>query len=75
MPSTKNQVPERGDVRCDAYGKMTCMAVADGYVMCRRPRAMPLVKSLSEWLSLRTEQEFNAFREAIAIAAKDRSNG
>jgi hypothetical protein len=41
--------PKRGDVRTDNFGRIVCMAVADGYVMCRRPGCMPFVKSVKEW--------------------------
>lgn len=43
---------ERGDVKRDHYGIFKCMAVADGYVMCRRPGRSPLVKSVKEWNAL-----------------------
>lgn len=37
------------NVRYDQYGKLTAMAWADGYVMVRRPHAMPFVMALKAW--------------------------
>lgn len=44
--------PKRGDVRYDRYGEFKCMAVADGYVMYRRPFSMPFVMTIREWQAL-----------------------
>lgn len=42
------------DIRYDKYGKLTCMAWADGYVMVRRPRAHPFVMTMKAWQALPT---------------------
>lgn len=44
--------PKRGDAVQDCRGKIKCMAVADGYVMCRRPRAVPFVMTVQNWSDL-----------------------
>lgn len=36
-------------VRYDQIGKLTAIAVGDGYVMVRRPRCMPFVMNLKAW--------------------------
>ena len=40
-----------GDWCEDAISKQTVLAVAEGYVMVRRPRAIPFVLCDTEWLS------------------------
>lgn len=44
-----------GEVRYDQYGAKRLMAEAEGYVMVRRPHAMPGVMSRKEWDALSTE--------------------
>jgi hypothetical protein len=44
-------MPRRGDAIADEYGTLKCMCVCDGYVMCRRKRAMPAIMSVKEWLN------------------------
>lgn len=39
-------------VRKDGRGKITFMCRSGGYVMCRRPRAMPFILSEKEWRKL-----------------------
>ena len=41
-----------GDVRCDDRGPLRCMAVAEGWVMVRRPRCNPFAMRLSEFENL-----------------------
>lgn len=36
----------------DKHGKLMHMATSGGYVMVKRPRAMPFVLSLKEWAKL-----------------------
>jgi hypothetical protein len=38
--------------RRDQHGVMRMMAVADGYVMVRRPGALPFVMSREDWMAL-----------------------
>ncbi len=41
-----------GEIRYDHNGPLRVMAVADGYVMCRRPRCMPFALSVKDWHKL-----------------------
>lgn len=41
--------------RYDIIGKIVLMAEADGYVMVRRPRCIPMVMPSKKWLSLSRE--------------------
>jgi hypothetical protein len=43
---------EVGETRYDHYGPLRAMAIADNYVMCRRPRCAPWVLSVKDWLKL-----------------------
>ena len=52
QPVQQGTVPEAGATRHDIRGKLRCMVVVDGYVMVRRPRAIPFVLSLKDWLLL-----------------------
>ncbi len=46
------KTPKRGDRVEDATSKITIMAVADEYVMCRRPGCTPFVRTIQEWNKL-----------------------
>lgn len=39
-------------IRYDEFGKITLMVYAEGYVMCRRPGAAPMLKSWADWQKL-----------------------
>lgn len=41
--------PRQRERYVDEHGPVVCMVVKAGYVMVRRPRAMPFVISLAEW--------------------------
>jgi hypothetical protein len=41
--------PKRGEVYADHIGIVRVMTVADGYVMARRPRAYPFVRSVKDF--------------------------
>jgi hypothetical protein len=41
-----------GERRWDQYGEWRCMAVVEGWVMCRRKGAMPHVMTVKEWSAL-----------------------
>lgn len=41
----------KGDKYKDKHGAVTVMAYVDGYVMAKRARCMPFVKSRKEFLS------------------------
>lgn len=45
--------PYPGERVRDAHGEFRCLAYAEGYVMCRRPRCVVVVKGRAEWLALR----------------------
>lgn len=53
-------LPKKGTVVFDIIGKVTCLAAANGYVMCRRPNAMPFVMALHEWNSLHAHKKTEA---------------
>jgi hypothetical protein len=36
-------------IRYDGLGKLKLMAKVDGYVMLRRPKCMPFVRSVGQW--------------------------
>ncbi len=40
--------------RHDGRGWIKALAIADGYVMCRRPRAMPFILRRKEWDAMTT---------------------
>lgn len=42
---------KRGDRTIDEHGEIRVMAVADGYVMVRRPGCLPFVLSVKEFLT------------------------
>lgn len=44
-------------IRYDAVGKLRMIACAEGYVMVRRPRAMPFVMDGKEWTALPTQSQ------------------
>lgn len=46
----------RGEVITVGYGPVKAMAVADHYVMCRRPGMAPFVMSVKEWVERRKQQ-------------------
>jgi hypothetical protein len=50
---------ERVDIRpaYDAHGKIVHMVTSGGYVMVKRPHAMPFVLSLKEWAKLPKERK------------------
>jgi hypothetical protein len=48
----KKTIIKIGDVKYDEHGKMTVMAVANGYIMARRPRCMPFVALEKIWNEL-----------------------
>ena len=52
QPSPVEPEPKRGDTAKDKHGFVTVMAVADGYVMARRPGATPFVKSVKDWYAI-----------------------
>ena len=67
---------KRGDTMVDVYGRVAAMAVVDGYVMCRRPRAVPFVMSVAEWARrARTPVEpcltLDQVRELVAMGEDD----
>lgn len=39
-------------IRQDEYGPIRLLAVAEGYAMVRRPRAVPFVMPLGQWEAL-----------------------
>lgn len=41
--------PKRGDECADDSGPIRCMAVADGYVMARRPGCVPFILTVKDW--------------------------
>ena len=41
--------------RADRYGPMRLMAVAEGYVMAKRPRGTPFVVAIDEWNKINDE--------------------
>ncbi len=49
-----SEKPKRGDFVTDCMSKITVMAVADNYVMYRRPGCMPSVKPINKWNELKT---------------------
>ena len=44
--------PVRGEQTRDEYGEIRCLAVSDGYVMCRRPGMAPFLLGVREWAGL-----------------------
>lgn len=44
------------NIRYDLIGKLTLMTEKDGYVMIRRPGAMPMVITTKKWESLSVKQ-------------------
>lgn len=41
--------------RFDGHGRVRLMAVADNYVMCRRPGCIPFVLSVQKWNAMSRE--------------------
>ena len=54
LAPTRVLIRERKDFMRDRYlnGRIRYMAHADGWVMCRRPRAVPMVMQESAWRQL-----------------------
>lgn len=46
----------KAERRHDWLGEIRWMAEAEGYVMCRRPQAMPIIMSKEDWDRLPTNK-------------------
>ncbi len=57
----------RGDTITDYLSKIIILAVADGYVMCRRPGAIPFIKSVKEWNRLYKDDKLKESRVMVDI--------
>lgn len=49
MAKKKPREPVPGESYRDRYGFVVCMAVANNWVMARRPRCTPFTLSVREW--------------------------
>jgi hypothetical protein len=65
--------------RGDSIGPIRFMAMADGYVMVRRPGAIPWAERLNKWVSRPLEADAaparDAYSKAFGSALKEQEEG
>lgn len=64
------RTPRVGDQYKDELGPVTVMTTAKGYVMCRRPGAMPFVLSFEEWHQRYEQYRSEALHPSRALILK-----
>lgn len=65
------------DVRYDGIGPLKKMAEADGWVMARRPGAMPILMTLKEWDRMIRSADLHVEVQAdqsLSVSSTDRSS-